>query len=241
MTTQPPEGPRTGEPLPDEPLPPPPPPPTGAPPAPPAWAPGEHRPFDVFSALGFAFAFVAGPIGLVLSITGIVRTGGGRRRGRGLAIAGLVISVLWIAALAAIIAAVIATSAFRDETGAVTKGGNLSVDDVRAGDCLKDFGEGNTFSVDAVPCTEPHKVQVYAVFDLADRADFPGLQVVVDEAETGCTDRLADAVLAKVDSGEYSVAYFHPQEGTWSRGDREVSCVVVAEQGDLTEPIPTAS
>jgi hypothetical protein len=246
MTTQPPEGPRTGEPLPDHPLPPPPPPPTGpggqAPPPPPdgGWAP-DHRPFDVFAALGLAFAFIVGPLGLLFSIVSLIRTRKGRRRGRGLAIAGLVVSVLWIAAVSAIIAAVIATTAFRDDDGVITKGGNLSVDDVRAGDCLKEFGEGNTFSVDAVPCEEQHKVQVYAVFNLADRPDFPGDDTVTSEAEKGCTDRVAAAVQGKVDSGELSVAYFHPQEGTWNRGDREVACIVIAERGNLTEPVPTSS
>jgi hypothetical protein len=248
MTTQPPEGPRTGEPLPDHPLPPPPPPPTGpgghgAPPPPmpeEGWS-REHRPFDVFAALGLAFAFIVGPLGLLFSIVSLVRTRKGRRRGRGLAIAGLVVSVLWIAAVSAIIAAVIATTAFRNDAGVITKGGNLSVDDVRAGDCLKEFGEGNTFSVDAVPCEEQHKVQVYAVFNLADRPDFPGDDTVTSEAEKGCTDRVAAAVRGKVDSGELSVAYFHPQEGTWNRGDREVACIVIAERGNLTEPVPTSS
>jgi hypothetical protein len=201
---------------------------------------GDHRPFDVFAALALAFAFFVGPLGFVFAVVSLVRTSGGKRRGRPLAIAGLVVSLLWIAGVVAIVAAVIASTADRDANGVITEGGRISADDVRPGDCLKDFGEGNTLTVDAVPCAEPHKVQVYAVFDLPDRDEFPGTEAVTSEAENGCTDRLPAATEGQVGNGELSVAYFHPQEGTWGRGDREVSCLGVAESGDLTAPVPTA-
>lgn len=49
---------------------------------------------DVVSILGLVFAFLFWPVGLVLSLVGIARTGRGKRAGRGLAIAGAVVSVI---------------------------------------------------------------------------------------------------------------------------------------------------
>jgi hypothetical protein len=48
----------------------------------------------VVSVLGLVLAFLLAPVGLVLSIIGLFRTSGGRRKGRGLAIAGVVVSIL---------------------------------------------------------------------------------------------------------------------------------------------------
>jgi hypothetical protein len=263
-------GPRTGEPLPDRPLPPPPPPggtggyPAAPPPPPPGYpgAPGApggpggpppghpgaapagpypgFKPFDPWAALALAFAIILGPLGLVFSIVSLVRTSGGKRRGRPLAIIGLIISVLWIAAVVAIIWFAVATSASRDDAGVIVERGRLSVEDVRSGDCIADFDEGTTFSVTGVPCAEEHTTVVYSVWDIAGD-DFPGLSKVVADAEKGCVDRLPAGLEGQVDQGKLSVAYFHPQEGTWSRGDREVACLIVSESGPLTQPVPTSS
>lgn len=67
----------------------------------PAGEPGNYGPpapapqgTDTVSILGLVFAFLFWPIGLILSIIGLTRTGKGKRAGRGLAIAGLVVSLL---------------------------------------------------------------------------------------------------------------------------------------------------
>jgi hypothetical protein len=274
----PPTGPRTGEPLPDRPLPPPPPPPpppapggTGGYPAAPPPSPGHpghpgapggpggpvgpppgypgsapagpypgYKPFDPWAALALAFGIILGPLGLVFSVVSLVRTSGGKRRGRPLAIIGLVLSVLWIAGVTAIVWYAVSSSASRDDAGVIVERGRVSVEDVRTGDCIADFDEGTTFSVTGVPCAEEHTTVVYAVWDIAGD-DFPGLSTVVADAEKGCVDRLPSGLEGQVDQGELSVAYFHPQEGTWSRGDREVACLVVSESGPLTQPVPTSS
>lgn len=63
---------------------------------------------NIWAILGLIFAFVFWPLGLVFSIVALVQLKSGREQGKGLAIAGLVISIViavitilwWIFALA---------------------------------------------------------------------------------------------------------------------------------------------
>lgn len=57
---------------------------------------------------GFILAFLVAPIGFILSLIAVFKTGAGRRKGRGLAIAGVIISVLIMAG--AVTAGVIAAN-----------------------------------------------------------------------------------------------------------------------------------
>lgn len=63
---------------------------------------------DVVSVLGLVFAVLLAPVGLVLSIVGIARTRDGRRKGRGFAIAGIIVSVVLSLLVAALVVALAA-------------------------------------------------------------------------------------------------------------------------------------
>lgn len=67
---------------------------------------------DPIAILGLVFAFLFWPLGLVLSLVGIARTGHGKRPGRGLAIAGAIVSVL--AGVVAVIAIAVIAAAAND-------------------------------------------------------------------------------------------------------------------------------
>ena len=54
---------------------------------------------------GLVFAFLVAPVGFILSIVGFVKTRGGRRKGAGIAIAGIIVSFLIMGATVALIAA----------------------------------------------------------------------------------------------------------------------------------------
>ncbi len=57
------------------------------------------RPYDGFAIAGFVLSFVGAVVlSVIFGILGLVRTKGGRARGRGLAVASLVISALWFVA-----------------------------------------------------------------------------------------------------------------------------------------------
>lgn len=62
-------------------------------PAPPAPQQGTSG----LAIAGLILAFLAAPIGFILSLIAVFKTGAGRRKGRGLAIAGIIVSVLIMA------------------------------------------------------------------------------------------------------------------------------------------------
>lgn len=74
--------------------------------------PDPGPPTDLVSVLGLVFAVLLAPVGLVLSIVGIARTRDGRRKGRGFAIAGIIVSVVLSLLAAALVVAVVAFGAW---------------------------------------------------------------------------------------------------------------------------------
>mgnify|MGYP006330544137 FL=1 len=56
---------------------------------------------------GIILAFLVAPIGFILSLVAIGKTGSGRQKGRGLAITGIVVSLLIMAGTGAIVAVVV--------------------------------------------------------------------------------------------------------------------------------------
>lgn len=187
---------------------------------------------DGFAIAGFVLALIGGILfGLVFGIVGIVRTQGGQRRGRGLAVAAIIISMLWAALIAVVIVIVIATSAERSGTGDVTRPGSESFEDVREGDCVSDVEQGVAFSLEVVPCDQPHKAEVYAIFDLPD-TPYPGASTVTSLAESGCNSRLPTSLSDGLD-----VYYYYPQESNWDAGDRAVLCLVGSDSALLNEKV----
>ncbi|NHA69894.1 DUF4190 domain-containing protein [Phycicoccus flavus] len=182
---------------------------------------------------GFAIAsLVLGLLGVILLsvVFGIVALQQIRRRGqdgRGLAIAGLVLSALWLLVIAAGVAFAITTGATRDGDGGVANAGRVPATSLEVGDCLDGRLEDSqsVTSLPAVPCTEPHGAEVFALFDLPD-GEFPGAEEVKRLAEAGCEDRVT-VDLADTDASLY---FLHPNAPAWRRGDHEVVCVAVLEE-----------
>ena len=77
----------------------------------------DPRPTDVVSIVGLVLAFLLAPVGLVVSIIGLVRTAGGRRKGRGFAIAGVVVSVVLTLAAVAAVVGLVSVARYASEDG----------------------------------------------------------------------------------------------------------------------------
>ncbi|MFG2296369.1 septum formation family protein [Streptomyces sp. NPDC048603] len=216
--------------------------PYGAP-APQGWYQPPQK-TNVLAIIAFVMSIVCAlptvPVILGLVALSQIRKGSGEK-GKGLAIAAIVIHGLTIAFYAVFVILGM-SGAFddgppskRDTTGQVTTPGSSDVEDIRKGDCFNtkddltkvEEGDGTQarFSVQTVPCDQPHEGEVYAVFNLDDGA-YPGSDKVVKTSEEKCsgkalTDYVGDA---KKLPETLEVFYYYPQASSWTLGDREVTC-----------------
>jgi hypothetical protein len=228
----------------------PPPPPPGAPPPPPPppqypppaydWSQQQHQyappPPQAQGTNGFAIAsFVLGLLGgiclsVIFGFVGLSQIKKRGQKGRGLAIAGLLLSAGWAVAIALIVALVIVSEPERDDTGQITQGGSLNVTDIRDGDCLNGLdNSGQVSQVDAVPCEDRHDGEVVAVFDLPP-GPYPGEAEVVRASGAGCRERIAARVESSPLRESLGLLTLHPLERSWSR-DRTVLCIVTSSSG----------
>lgn len=80
--------------------------------------PPQQQGVSGLAVTGFILAFLIAPLGFILSLIAVFKTGAGRRKGRGLAIAGVIISVLIIAG--GVIAGVVVSQSTVADPGCVT-------------------------------------------------------------------------------------------------------------------------
>jgi hypothetical protein len=103
-------------------------------------------------------AFVVGLLGgtilsVIFAIVALVQLRGRKQRGRGLAIAALVISIVWVAAITSVIT-----------YGVSTLGTSVRAGDLHPGDCVKDSYDHELPAwVKRVRCDRPHYGEVFAV------------------------------------------------------------------------------
>ncbi len=115
----------------------------------------------------------------------------------------------------------------RDDAGRITEAGELSVFDLRSGDCLNppDRVKDELLKVNVLPCSEQHSQEVLAVRKIDDD-DYPGDDAVRQKAERLCVDPFADYIgIDYVDSSLY-LTYLLPSLRSWDDGDQDVTCIV---------------
>lgn len=170
---------------------------------------------------GFAIAaLIFGIIGgfflsVIFGIVALVKIGKTGQSGKGLAIAGLALSGVWLLAIGTAII-------FAD------KDGKVSVHRLRTGDCIKTLSESDAvYGMPVVPCTQPHQGEVYGEFDLP-RGDYPGEAVIETEVATQCGTLLERYAPQAVDSAA-EMFYLYPRSADWRRGDRTVICIAYSD------------
>ncbi|KWX67337.1 DUF4190 domain-containing protein [Mycobacterium sp. NAZ190054] len=149
-------------------------------------------------------------VGLVCGVVGLTkaRTYGS---GRGMAIAGIVLSVLW-----AIVAAVALVVAVSSDTVEATN--------VELGDCLQEIPAGDrVVNVTTVGCDEPHAGEVFAVLTVPD-GDFPGSAAIQAHQEK-CGPELQRYAPQAATDDSVRLYVLYPTAETWADGDRTVTCI----------------
>lgn len=200
--------------------------------------PGPYSPYSRPPVNGFAIvSLVLGilcflpAVGLVFGLIALAQIKRKGERGKGLAIAGSVVSVVGVLLL---VLAVV-TGGARD----VVEGMREAARDARAnagafpvakGGCF-DAPDGAldsmeyAFQVDEVPCAGRHDGEVFASFRV-DHTRYPGDDALVGLAETKCAaQRSAYVMDSWADPGDAEIYYFVPDRSTWRRGDRHVTCL----------------
>ncbi|MCH5672868.1 DUF4190 domain-containing protein [Streptomyces gilvus] len=160
----------------------------------------------------------------LIALGQIRRTG---ERGRGMAVAGSVLSslgvALWVLTLA--------TGNVSDFWGGFKDAAkdNGSAYTLAKGECFDAPGgslEGFTYDVDKVPCAGRHDGEVFAAFTMGRDTSYPGDADVTAVADTRCSAlRYAYAMDAWAVPVDVDVYFLTPTRQSWRLGDREVTCV----------------
>jgi hypothetical protein len=215
------------------------------PPYPPPGAfppPGQFPPPRWPGTNGLAIAsFIFGLLGGILlsvgfGIAGLVQTRRRPQNGKGFAIAGLVLSGVWLFGAIGIGVLVALTDDGNGGT-ASADGDRVRVQTLDAGDCINDLKEAKSIlSLPTVPCSEPHDGEVFVVFDLAG-SGFPGDEQVALQAEQGCVDRVETHAPKVADDENLEVFFLHPTRQSWRLGDHAVTCIAMDSTGKRTGSI----
>jgi len=172
-------------------------------------------------------------------------------RGKGMAVAGIVLSVIWLLVAAAAVAAVLVRgTASAGGTGTVTAPVTVAplptepsesrerlvlLDDLQPGDCITDVVEDELrFDLPVVPCSEPHMAEVVAIETLLGTT-YPGDDAVTEESGNLCYDALVGYAPSVAD--EFEVFFFPPSQLGWTAGEREVICLAYSPDEELTASI----
>jgi hypothetical protein len=127
----------------------------------------------------------------------------------------------------------------RDESGAVTEGGDESVFDVAVGDCLTDQASaGEVSDVPVVPCEQPHASEVYHTYEVPGDT-FPGdfTQITTEQ----CMPAFQQFVGMAYEQSALEVTTLEPTSQTWAEGDRELVCIIVDPTGNVTGSLQGAN
>ncbi|MFD5161922.1 DUF4190 domain-containing protein [Streptomyces hawaiiensis] len=162
--------------------------------------------------------------GLVLGLVALWQIRRSGQSGRGMAIAGAVLSSVGIVLWAVVLSTGAAHKAWEGiEDGAQ---GNESLS-LAKGDCFDAPGglEGDTYDVDRVPCEGGHDGEVFAVVSLPGGA-FPGdarITGIADEKCYALQDQYAMDTWAM--PADVDVYYLMPSRESWRYGDRAITCL----------------
>lgn len=175
-------------------------------------------------------------LGAILGIVGLRQIRRNGQRGRGLAIAGVTVSGVWVVCLAALIA--LGALADFDE-------GNTRVDDIRVGECfntvgssLADYDGGGKISttVDVVSCDKEHDAEAFAIFSVDEEfsGGYPGVDRISDIAGSKCATYADDYLDDESLVPDLSIYYYMPPRAGWNHGDRGVTCFFGSQDGKVS-------
>lgn len=192
----------------------------------PGWTPPPPPTDGVSVAALVTGVLGTGPVALVLGLVGLRRTRPAAprpRRGRGLAVAGVVLGAVatlaWVPLIAVLVGSAVASRPLPADVPAPVDAHAVQL---VPGSCLAEVPEdGPVDRVRVVPCADPHAAQVLSSYAFEPGADWPGATEASARVAASCT-----LTAAERDQGTRMLAWA-PTEASWARGDRTGLCVAV--------------
>ncbi|MFC7917814.1 DUF4190 domain-containing protein [Streptomyces sp. NPDC057386] len=165
-------------------------------------------------------------VGLVLGVIALVQIRKKGERGKGMAIAGSVLSAVGLA----LWTLMLATGGAADFWEGFKEGARGGADaELTVGRCVDLPGglvERDVYDVDEVPCSGRHDGEVFHTFRMTG-SSFPGESAVDKAAEDGCSAHVDEYVMDSwAMTEEVDVYYIGPTDDTWDFGDRVVACLL---------------
>lgn len=143
-------------------------------------------------------------------------------------IGGVVVAVAVVAGTSAI-----DDNTTRDDSGEIIGAGGLGVQAMQVGDCMIEPDGEYVESVEAVPCSEPHDLEVLAIISLPGGETYPGQEVVSQTAYEECVDRFDAYVGTPYLESVIDVYPLYPTEEGWEEyNDREANCMLFTMDGE---------
>ena len=167
-------------------------------------------------------AFVLGILGgvilsVIFAIVALFQIRRGGQRGRGLAIAALVISAAWVGAIASVIA-----------FGLSTQGKSVRANDLQLGDCIKEApADALPTWVTRVRCDRSHRGEVYAKLPVSGSGAYPGDKALEARAKA-CGSQFFTYAPNSPEGPTFRVAVAYPSADDWANGERSIVCVAVS-------------
>jgi putative regulator of septum formation len=117
------------------------------------------------------------------------------------------------------------TNASRSSTGDITKGGDLTSNDLRVGDCwdMKDPAADSVDNVTARPCGEAHEYEVFYIASMAEGA-YPTEDAFTTYVDSTCVPAFQAYVGRAYDASTLEISWLYPGSDGWAAGDRTVEC-----------------
>ncbi len=212
--------------------------PNRMPPSPPQWMAVAQGPPKPAGRNGFAVASLIMGIlgvcglslifGLIFGVIALVQINRTNQSGRGMAIAGIVTSLLWVLALT--VGVIVLTEK------ASLNGTTPTIVGLKTGDC---YTTPIGYGLDAAKadCAAPHDGEVFDTFALKETTyGYPGEDKLASDAKEGCEARRAKAFAPDFKASvEVAVGAFYPSQSAWEAGRRNAVCTMqVTGDGQLT-------
>jgi hypothetical protein len=202
--------------------------------------PPDSGKMSAWAVASFIFGLIGGFLLAVIfgfiALSRIKRLG---QRGRGLAIAGIVLSVVWLLGFIAIgVVGSHGQASRSSSSGTITHTGKLSVFSLAVGDCFNNpAGASTVTTVTAIPCNQPHNAQIYAKFNLTGSShSYPGTSKVTKLAATDCNSR-TDSINKSAAPSSMTIRLLFPEQAAWQNGRRTVACMIVNPTADITSSL----